>query len=44
MTELDELLSRLRKLEPIALDREFKASLQQRARRRVRGARRAPLA
>jgi hypothetical protein len=44
MTEFDELLSRLRKLEPIALDREFKASLRQRARRRVRGARGAPFA
>jgi hypothetical protein len=44
MTEFDELLSRLRKLEPIALDRDFKASLQERARRRVRGARSAPLA
>ncbi|HEX3850600.1 MAG TPA: hypothetical protein VHW01_06510 [Polyangiaceae bacterium] len=44
MTEFDELLSRLRKLEPIALDGQFKASLQQRARRRVRGARGAPLA
>jgi hypothetical protein len=45
MTDVDELLSRLRNLEPIALDGEFKTSLQQRARRRVRGpVRRAPLA
>lgn len=45
MTEIDELLSRLRKLEPIALDGEFEASVKQRARRRVRGpARRAPFA
>jgi type VI protein secretion system component VasF len=45
MTELDDLLSRLRKLEPIALDRELEASLQARARRRVRGpVRSAPLA
>ncbi|MET0794240.1 MAG: hypothetical protein ABW061_22145 [Polyangiaceae bacterium] len=45
MTDVDELLSRLRKLESIPLDREFKASLQQRARRRVPGTkRRAPIA
>jgi hypothetical protein len=44
MTEFDELLSRLRKLEPVALDRRFKASLHERGRRRVRGARSAPLA
>ena len=45
MTDVDELLSRLRNLEPIPLDVGFKASLQQRARRRVRGpARRTPLA
>ena len=36
MTEIDELLSRLRKLEPIALDREFMTDVQQRARRRVK--------
>jgi len=44
MTEFDELLSRLRKLERGPLDPEFKVSLQQRARRRVRGVRSAPLA
>ncbi|MES1174669.1 MAG: hypothetical protein ABUL62_10080 [Myxococcales bacterium] len=44
MTDVDELLSRLRNLEPIPLDGELKASLQRRARRRVRGPRRAPLA
>jgi len=35
MTEVDELLARLRKLPPIALDSEFKASVHARARRRV---------
>jgi len=45
MTDVDELLSRLRNLESIPLDSEFKASLRERARRRVRRpARRAPLA
>ena len=45
MTKLDELLSRLGKLEPIALDGDLKASLQARARRRVRRpARSAPVA
>ena len=45
MTDVDELLSRLRNLEPIALDEEFSASVQRRARRRVRGrARSAPFA
>lgn len=45
MTDVDELLSRLRNLESIPLEGEFKAALRQRARRRVRGpARRAPLA
>lgn len=45
MTDVDELLSRLRKLEPIPLNGELKASLRERGRRRVRGpARRAPLA
>jgi hypothetical protein len=37
MTDIDELLSRLRNLESIPLDAEFNASLRQRARRRVRG-------
>jgi type VI protein secretion system component VasF len=36
MTELDQLLSRLRRLEPIALDGEFKAQVAQRGRRRLR--------
>jgi len=36
MTEVDELLARLRKLPPVALDAEFKASLHARARERVR--------
>lgn len=45
MTDVDELLSRLKNLQSIPLDDDFKASLGQRARRRVRGpARRAPLA
>ena len=48
MTEIDELLSRLRHLEPIALDSEFKASVERRARQRprtkVRSARFASLA
>jgi hypothetical protein len=45
MTEVDELLARLRKLPAVALDSEFKASLQARARRRVRRpARPAPFA
>ncbi len=45
MTDVDELLSRLKKLEKIPLEAEFSESLKQRARRRVREpARRAPLA
>jgi len=45
MTEVDELLARLRKLPPVALDAEFKASVQARARRRVaRPTRSAPVA
>ena len=45
MTEFDELLSRLRKLEPIALDPAFRRSVQQRGRRKLRGdARSAPFA
>ena len=36
MTEVDELLARLRKLPVVALDAEFKASVHARARRRVR--------
>lgn len=44
MTELDQLLSRLRQLEPVALDPELRASVQRRARQRVRRARSAPLA
>ncbi|MEI9941517.1 MAG: hypothetical protein WDO69_30220 [Pseudomonadota bacterium] len=36
MTEVDELLARLRKLPAVALDSEFKASVHARARRRVR--------
>ena len=45
MTEVDELLARLRKLPAVALDTEFKASVQKRARQRVqRSARPAPLA
>ena len=35
MTEMDELLARLRKLEPIALEPEFSRSVQQRARQRL---------
>ena len=42
MTEVDELLARLRKLPVLALDSEFKASVQAGARRRLR--RPAPLA
>lgn len=45
MNEIDELLSRLRKLEPIALDHSFKDSVRERARARIRRtARPAPLA
>jgi type VI protein secretion system component VasF len=45
MTEVDELLARLRKLPPVALDSEFKAAVQKRARRRVQSrARPTPLA
>jgi hypothetical protein len=45
MTEVDELLARLRKLPPVALDSEFMASVQARARGQVRKpARRVPLA
>ena len=45
MTELDELFSRLRKLEPIAPDAELSRSVRERGRRRVRGsARSAPFA
>jgi type VI protein secretion system component VasF len=36
MTEMDELLARLRKLEPVALDPEFSRFVQQRARQRLR--------
>ena len=45
MTEVDELLARLRKLPTVSLDSEFKASLHARARRLVQvPARPAPLA
>jgi hypothetical protein len=45
MTEVDELLARLRKLPAVALDSEFKASVQKRARKRMqRSARPAPFA
>jgi type VI protein secretion system component VasF len=45
MTEMDELLARLRKLEPIALKPEFSRSVEQRARQRFRArARSAPFA
>jgi type VI protein secretion system component VasF len=45
MTEVDELLARLRKLEPVALDPEFSRAVQQRARQRMRArARSAPFA
>ena len=45
MTEVDELLARLRKLPAVALDGEFKASVQKRARQRVqRSARPGPFA
>lgn len=37
MTEFDELLSRLRKLEPIAVDPALRQSVQQRGRRALRG-------
>jgi type VI protein secretion system component VasF len=37
MTEVDELLARLRKLPPVALDSDFKAAVQVHARRRLRG-------
>ena len=45
MTEVDELLARLRKLEPIVLEREFSQSVQRRGRARLRArGRRSPLA
>jgi len=45
MTEVDELLARLRKLPPVALDAEFEASVRGRAVRRMRKrARPAPFA
>jgi type VI protein secretion system component VasF len=45
MTEVDELLARLRKLPALAPGSEFKASVQEAARRRVqRRARPAPFA
>ena len=45
MTEVDELLARLRKLEPIVLEREFSQSVQRRGRERLRArARRSPFA
>jgi hypothetical protein len=45
MTEVDELLARLRNLEPIVLDRELSRSVRQRARQRLRApARKSPLA
>jgi type VI protein secretion system component VasF len=43
MTEVDELLARLRKLPAVALDSEFEALVHARARRRVRR-RQAPFA
>ena len=36
MTEVDELLARLRRLEPISLDRDFSRTVQQRGRQRLR--------
>ncbi|HYQ26883.1 MAG TPA: hypothetical protein VER04_06680 [Polyangiaceae bacterium] len=36
MTEVDELLARLRKLPTVSIDRELEAALHARARRRVR--------
>ena len=36
MTEIDELLERVRRLEPIELEREFSRSVQQSGRRRLR--------
>ena len=45
MTEVDELLARLRKLPAVALDSEFKASVQARGRLRLqRRARPTPFA
>jgi hypothetical protein len=45
MTEVDELLARLRKLPAVALDSEFKASVQARGRLRLqRPARPTPFA
>jgi type VI protein secretion system component VasF len=45
MTEVDELLARLRKLPAVELDGHFKAAVQARAHQRMRGAsRRAPFA
>ena len=45
MTEVDELLARLRKLPAVALDSDFKAAVHVHARRRLRGpARPAPFA
>jgi len=35
MTEVDELLARLRKLEPIVLEREFSRSVHRRGRERL---------
>jgi type VI protein secretion system component VasF len=45
MMEMDELFARLRKLEPIAPEREFSRSVQRRGRERLRaGALKSPLA
>jgi type VI protein secretion system component VasF len=45
MTEVDELLARLRRMEPIELDRQLARSVRERGRRRLRASRRsAPLA
>jgi len=45
MTEVDELLARLRKLPPVALDPEFEGALRTRARRHLqRRVRPAPFA
>ena len=44
MTDFDELLSRLRRLEPIPLDRGLEASVRRQGRRRVRAGRRTPVA
>jgi hypothetical protein len=42
MTDVDELLERLRKLEPIEIETEFSGSVQRRGRERLRAVPRTP--